>query len=96
MKKDFEKLKLLDEKCCSICLKNFDSDKNKINRLFCKVTQDENIHKTSCNHYFHERCLFNWRKYKNICPVCRKPLKIPNYYYFYDETPCIYRREEWL
>ena len=91
MKNDFERLKILDEKCCPICLNYFDNNKNKINKLFLRVTQDENIHQTSCNHYFHERCLFNWRQYKNICPVCRKPLQIQNYYYFYDETPCIYK-----
>ena len=91
MKKDFEILKIIDKEYCSICLKYFNYDKNKNNKLFCRVTQDENIHKTSCYHYFHEICLFNWRKYKNICPICRKPLDTPNYYYFYDETPCIYK-----
>ena len=95
MKNDFERLKILNEQCCSICLKYFEYNENKINGLFCKVTQDENIHQTPCNHYFHEICLFNWRKYKNICPVCRKPLQIPNYYYFYDETPCIYK-PDWI
>ena len=95
MEKDFERLKILDKECCSICLKNFYFNKNKINKIFCKVTQDENIHETPCNHHFHERCLFNWRKYKNICPVCRKTLPIPSYFYFYDETPCIYK-PDWL
>ena len=95
MKKDFERLKLLNKECCTICLKNFKYNKNKINKIFCKVTQEENIHITPCNHHFHERCLFNWRKYKNICPVCRKTLPIPSYFYFYDETPCIYK-PNWL
>ena len=95
MKKDFEKLKILDKESCAICLKDFIYNKDKVDKIFCKVTQDENIHETACNHYFHERCLFNWIKYRNICPVCRKPLKIPNYYHFYDETPCIYK-PSWL
>ena len=95
MKKDFEKLKILDKESCAICLKDFIYNKDKVDKIFCKVTQDENIHETACNHYFHERCLFNWRKYRNICPVCRKPLKIPNYHHFYDETPCIYK-PSWL
>ena len=95
MKKDFEKLKILDKESCAICLKDFIYNKDKVDKIFCKVTQDENIHETLCNHYFHEKCLFNWRKYRNICPVCRKPLKIPNYHHFYDETPCIYK-PSWL
>ena len=91
MKIDFEILKIIDKECCSICLNDVNYNNNKINKIFCKVTQDENIHETSCKHYFHERYLFNWRKYKNICPFCRKSLPTPNYYYFYDETPCIYK-----
>ena len=91
MKNDFERLKRLDKDCCSICLSNFIYDKNKADKFICKVSQDENIHQTMCNHYFHEKCLFFWRKHRNICPVCRLPLRIPNYYFFYDEAPCIYK-----
>ena len=90
MKKDFEKLKKLEKEVCSICLKDFIYDKNKVGKFFCKVSEDENIHETICNHYFHEKCLFNWRKRRNICPNCKTPLPIPDYYYFYDQTPCIY------
>ena len=91
MKKDFERLKKLDKDCCSICLRNFIYDKNKADKFICKVSQDENIHQTTCNHYFHEKCLFLWRKHRNICPVCRLPLLVPKYYFFYDEIPCIYK-----
>ena len=101
MKKDFEIIKKLDKDCCSICLRNFgkDPDKNKnknhFEKYFCKITEEENIHETNCKHYYHEKCLFNWRKYRNICPICKAPLTIPDYYYFYDETPCIYK-PNWL
>lgn len=91
MKKDFERLKKLDKDCCSICLRNFIYDKNKADKFICKVSQDENIYQTTCNHYFHEKCLFLWRKHRNICPVCRLPLLVPKYYFFYDEIPCIYK-----
>ena len=47
MKKDFEKLKIIDKEYCSICLKYFNYDKNKNNKIFCRVTQDENILKKS-------------------------------------------------
>ena len=92
MKDDFEKLKKIDKECCSICLKDFcyDNEMNN-NNLFCRVIQNDNIHKTECNHYFHEKCLFIWRKYRNICPICKNELNQPNYYYFYDYTPCIYK-----
>ena len=53
----------------------------------------DNIHHTLCNHYYHEKCLFKWRKYQNICPICRKGLDTPNFYYFYDYNPCLY---EWV
>ena len=86
MKEDFEKLKKIDKDCCSICLKNFDYNIENENKYFCKVSEFDNIHKTKCNHYFHEKCLFIWRKYKNICPICKKLLEIPHYYYFYDYT----------
>ena len=92
MRKDFERLKILDKECCIICLKNFTYNEDKADQLFCMVAQNENVHKTLCNHYFHEKCLFNWRKYRNICPVCRRPLIAQNYYYFYDESPFIYKK----
>jgi len=91
MKQDFEIIKKLDKDCCAICLRNFDYNKIIIHKYFCEATDTENIHKTNCNHYFHEICLFRWRKYRNICPICKYPLTIPEYYYFYDETPCIYK-----
>ena len=91
MIKDFERIKKLDKECCPICLKDYIYDKKKIGMLFCKASQNENIHETKCNHYFHEKCLFVWRKYRNICPVCKARLYVPDYYFFYDETPCIYK-----
>lgn len=93
MKEDFEKLKNLKKECCSICLEDFKYNKYNENKLFCKVTQEDNIHKTSCNHYFHEKCLFIWRKNQNICPICKKRLDTPNFYYFYDYIPCLYKWE---
>ena len=91
MKEDFERLKKIDKERCGICLKRFYyKEKNKKN-LFCKVNQDDNIHKTNCNHFFHEKCLFNWRRYNNICPLCKNELNNPKYYYFYDYTLSIYK-----
>ena len=92
MKEDFKKLKKINGESCNICLEEFKYPKDKENNLFCKVDQRYNIHQTLCNHYYHERCMYKWRKYKNICPICRKALDTPKFYYFYDYNPCLY---EW-
>jgi hypothetical protein len=41
---------------CSICLSN---DKNK----YCEITE--------CKHSFHIKCLIQWVKENNTCPICR-------------------------
>lgn len=92
---DFKILKKMDKESCSICLRDFKYNENKNNEYFYKITEEENIHETICNHYFHEKCLFNWRKYGDSCPICKTPLQILDYYFFFDETPCIYQ-PDWL
>jgi hypothetical protein len=89
LREDFKKIKDKENDCCSICLRDFKSDKHN-NIIFCTITDEDNIHKTGCNHYFHEKCLFNWRKYKNICPICKKELDTPEYFYCFDENPLFY------
>jgi len=44
---------------CSICL-------NKINK------NDEFINNECCNNTFHNKCLTEWYKIKENCPLCRK------------------------
>ena len=95
MIKDFERLKKIDKESCSICLRNFNYDENKNKKYFVKISEEDNIHKTICNHYFHEKCIFNWRKYGNVCPICKTPLEILDYYFFFDDTPCIYQ-PDWI
>ena len=90
MKKDFDYLRKLNNEVCSICLNNFENNNDRIGKYFCRASENDNIHKTTCNHYFHEKCMFNWRKHGNICPTCKTPLTITDYY-FYDEIPCIYK-----
>jgi tRNA A-37 threonylcarbamoyl transferase component Bud32 len=47
------------EEDCTICLE-------KINN---------NYHKTSCNHYFHNNCINSWKNTgQNSCPNCREKL----------------------
>lgn len=43
---------------CCICAKEIYNDR--------KITE--------CNHLFHRKCLKEWSKYKNNCPLCREEL----------------------
>uniref|UniRef100_A0A914NBT8 RING-type domain-containing protein n=1 Tax=Meloidogyne incognita TaxID=6306 RepID=A0A914NBT8_MELIC len=46
--------------------------------IICKETfieDEENIHITECGHYFHWDCIKEWRKKKNLCPLCLRELK---------------------
>jgi len=29
---------------------------------------------TKCKHYFHAKCLEDWKRYKENCPLCRRAL----------------------
>jgi ribosomal protein S27E len=35
---------------------------------------NKNILKTSCKHYFHRKCIYEWVKKEVFCPICRKEL----------------------
>lgn len=52
------------ENDCSIC--------------FEKIEIGEKIFDLDCKHVFHEKCLSNWVKYKQDCPVCRDSIKCIN------------------
>ena len=55
---------------CSICLLD--------------MNEASNIHKTPCNHFFHENCIKTWFMSKVTCPVCRHVCmdEITHYYNF--------------
>jgi hypothetical protein len=38
----------------------------------CLLKNDEDCTNTICDHKFHKRCLHQWLKRNNTCPVCRK------------------------
>ena len=44
---------------CTICLND---------------VEDSNVFKTKCNHTFHHKCMMEWLKDNNTCPVCRTEL----------------------
>ena len=47
-----------ENKICSIC--------------FEKFYYNQNVNLLDCKHIFHTKCLSEWYKYKQECPVCRK------------------------
>ncbi len=42
----------------------------------CFEELNEGIIITECKHKFHKKCLDEWLKIKNICPICKKKFKI--------------------
>lgn len=44
----------------------------------CAICLDDmvNIKITPCGHVFHHKCLNDWVKVKNNCPICRRELNI--------------------
>lgn len=44
---------------CTICLNSIEKD---------------NVFTTKCNHCFHHKCMMEWLKDNNTCPVCRNEL----------------------
>lgn len=46
---------------CSICLMDFD--------------EGVGVHLLPCSHIYHEKCLGEWRKHAQTCPLCRAPIK---------------------
>ena len=64
---DENNIKNLNEELCNVCLEDY------------KIGQISN--KLDCGHYFHDKCILQWLKMRNTCPVCRTELESndPNY-----------------
>ena len=45
---------------CSICLQKYDNNKLEL----------------ECGHYFHIKCIIDWNKRSDTCPICRKKITI--------------------
>ena len=61
--KEIKKVKIVEDKECSVCL--------------CEFDDTENISTAECGHRFHEKCIDEWikQKGKNSCPNCRTIMK---------------------
>ena len=47
---------------CNICFEEYDAN-SKIVKLPCDA-----------RHFFHEKCIEEWLKQNNSCPLCKKPI----------------------
>ena len=52
--------KCCNQKICVICYENFD--------------ENSTIYNLVCNHIFHKKCLLEWSKYSDFCPICKEEL----------------------
>lgn len=50
---------------CSICTENIESD--------------DSLVITNCKHFYHEECLQEWIKHRNICPYCTQSYPLVKY-----------------
>jgi hypothetical protein len=57
------------ENTCKYC-KN--KNKNNIECAICLEILTKNVKKLSCNHIFHKKCIVQWKRKSNTCPLCRK------------------------
>jgi len=78
-----KQLKTVFNDSCIICLENLeDKNENLKNREISKDKEQEkekeNIAILECGHRFHEKCIIEWLKKHNICPICRVKQKIGN------------------
>jgi hypothetical protein len=62
--------KLHPDDSCPICL-----------GPFYEENSSGKVVRTTCNHFFHEKCLTEWLATKSVCPLCRKGLGVQNEYH---------------
>ena len=75
------KIKRVFNESCIICLEKFmpEEDKLKIENLFDKKRlKEEKTNILECGHKFHEKCIIEWLKTQNQCPICRINIKYDN------------------
>ncbi|KAK3094660.1 hypothetical protein FSP39_004624, partial [Pinctada imbricata] len=46
---------------CPVCLEEFESN--------------EYVAICPCNHCFHMKCLLEWLRHRNMCPMCKAPVQ---------------------
>jgi len=73
-----KKVKTMFNQACIICLDYFMPERDKLkieNLLDKKKLKREKTNLLECGHKFHERCIIQWLKTQNKCPICRISIK---------------------
>jgi hypothetical protein len=76
-----KKVKRIMTEACIICLENFMPEEEKLkieNFINKKKLKEEKTTFLECGHQFHEKCIIEWLKTQNKCPLCRINLKFDN------------------
>ena len=48
--------------------------RKRVRCVICMTTKHTKI-KLACDHIFHRKCIDEWARWKNTCPICQMPLK---------------------
>ena len=61
---------------CAICLESMDKDKDKnaIERCLSCLEEKDIPSQLPCDHFFHGKCIQNWKNQRDECPLCRHPI----------------------
>ena len=63
---------------CIICLDNLPTDNNEGKDRNMAQTEEEKIAVLDCGHRFHDKCIIEWLKKHDKCPICRIQVKFDN------------------
>ena len=63
---------------CIICLDNLPTDNNETKDKKNSQTKEEKIAILDCGHRFHDKCIIEWLKKHDKCPLCRIKVKFDN------------------
>lgn len=63
---------------CIICLDNIPTNNNETQDKDISRTEEEKIAVLDCGHRFHDKCIIEWLKKHDKCPICRIQVKFDN------------------